>query len=74
MSGNFPVVTEQDILESARLMQAHISVVTRCECGIENYGARIGCECGGKIEWLYQTYDGRYLKEGIDVCAIAVSQ
>jgi len=68
---DFPVITDEEHAHYLSLAQADIFIVTICKgCPHEGWGARLGCECGGETEWVYKAYDGRYLREGVDVCGL----
>ena len=67
---NFPPAPSEDECQTAlQRGKVDVSPLTLCQaCGSENWGFRLGCQCGGEVTYRYKTYDGRYLELDVDFC------
>jgi hypothetical protein len=63
----FPeLLSDEEIKKYLDSMAGDLSPVTVCECGEIQYAHRLGCRCGGKIQWRYMDNGGTVLECDVD--------
>jgi len=58
--------SDEEIKKQLWKFSGHLAAITVCECGQKYYMHRLGCICGGKIQWRYTDQSGSVLECGID--------